>query len=105
MNEFFILKGSNVELEGAPETISVLPLGHVVSSKGEFDVDEESYIKSASQSGITKASKVFMLDAVIDEDRDKLTKDMEENPGIAITIGNKLTEILGLTNTANLKKL
>jgi hypothetical protein len=63
----------------------------------------DRYIKSASQSGITKASKVFMLDAVIDEDRDKLTKDMEENPGIAITIGNKLTEIL--TNTANLKKL
>ena len=65
----------------------------------------DRYIKSASQSGITKASKVFMLDAVIDEDRDKLTKDMEENPGIAISIGNKLTEILGLTGTANLKKL
>ena len=46
-----------------------------------------------------------MLDAVIDEDRERLAKDMEENPGIAITIGNKLTEILGLTNTANLKKL
>ena len=46
-----------------------------------------------------------MLDAVIDEDAERLTKDMEENPGIAITIGNKLTEILGLTNTANLKKL
>ena len=29
----------------------------------------DRYIKSASQSGITKASKVFMLDAVIDEDR------------------------------------
>ena len=65
----------------------------------------DRYIKSASQSGITKASKVFMLDAVIDEDKDRLTKDMEGNPGIAITIGNKLTEILGLTNTANLKKL
>ena len=65
----------------------------------------DRYIKSASQSGITKASKVFMLDAVIDEDKDCLTKDMEENPGIAINIGNKLTEILGLTNTANLKKL
>lgn len=65
----------------------------------------DRYIKSASQSGITKASKVFMLDAVIDGDKDRLTKDMEENPGIAITIGNKLTEILGLTNTANLKKL
>ena len=65
----------------------------------------DRYIKSASQSGITKASKVFMLDAVIDEDKERLTRDMEENPGIAITIGNKLTEILGLTNTANLKKL
>ena len=65
----------------------------------------DRYIKSASQSGITKVSKVFMLDAVIDEDKERLTKDMEENPGIAITIGNKLTEILGLTNTANLKKL
>lgn len=64
----------------------------------------DRYIKTASQ-GITKASKTFMLDAVIDEDRERLTKDMEENPGIAITIGNKLTEILGLTNTANLKKL
>lgn len=65
----------------------------------------DRYIKSVSQVGITKASKVFMLDAVIDEDKDRLAKDMEENPGIAITIGNKLTEILGLTNTANLKKL
>ena len=73
-------------------------------------VDDESekefsyYIKTAAQ-GITKASKAFMLDAVIDEDAERLTKDMEENPGIAISIGNKLTEILGLTGTANLKKL
>lgn len=65
----------------------------------------DRYIKSAAQAGITKSSKVFMLDAVVDEDKDRLTADMEENPGIAITIGNKLTEILGLTNTANLKKL
>lgn len=64
----------------------------------------DRYIKTAAQ-GITKASKAFMLDAVIDEDAERLTKDMEENPGIAISIGNKLTEILGLTGTANLKKL
>lgn len=43
MNDYFILKGGNVELAGAPDTISVLPIGHVVSSKGEFDVDEESF--------------------------------------------------------------
>ena len=43
MKDFFILKGGGVELTGAPETIIVLPLGHVVSSKGEFDVDEGSF--------------------------------------------------------------
>ncbi len=43
MNDHLILKGGNVELEGAPGTIPVLPIGHVVSSKGEFDVDEESF--------------------------------------------------------------
>ena len=45
MDSFLTLKGSNVELVGAPETIFVLPIGHVVSSKGEFDVDDESYGK------------------------------------------------------------
>lgn len=64
----------------------------------------DRYLKTASQS-ITKASKAFMLDAVVDEDRDRLTADMELDPGIAITIGNKLTEILGLTSAVNLKKL
>lgn len=43
MNDYVILKGSNVELTGVPDTISVLPIGHVVSSKGAFDVDEESF--------------------------------------------------------------
>lgn len=65
----------------------------------------DRYIKSAAQAGITKASKVFMLDAVTDEDRERLLADMEEYPGVALTIGNKLTELLGLTNTVNLKKL
>ncbi len=43
MDDYFILKGDNVELTGVPDTIFVLPIGHVVSSKGEFDVDEESF--------------------------------------------------------------
>lgn len=65
----------------------------------------DRYLKTAAQIGITKASKTFMLDAVVSEDKERLSHDMEENPGIAITIGNKLTEILGLTNTVNLTKL
>lgn len=43
MKDFLILKGGDVDVTGAPEIISVLPLGHVVSQKGEFDVDEESF--------------------------------------------------------------
>lgn len=65
----------------------------------------DRYIKTASQIGMTKASKAFMLDAVVDEDKERLTADMEEYPGVALTVGGKLTELLGLTNTANLKKL
>ena len=42
---------------------------------------------------------------VVDEDRDRLTSEMEEYPGVALSIAGKLTEILGLTNAVNLKKL
>lgn len=42
-HRYLTLKGGDVEITGAPEIISVLPLGHVVSSKGEFDVDAESF--------------------------------------------------------------
>lgn len=64
----------------------------------------DRYVKTAS-SGITKASKAFLLDAVVEEETTELAAAMEENPGIAISIGNKLTEILGLTGNVNLKML
>lgn len=40
--EIITLKGGEVEVRGVPEVIRILPLGHVTSQKGEFDVDEES---------------------------------------------------------------
>ena len=40
MKDFLTLKGGEVEISGAPEIISVLPLGHVTSAKGDFNVDE-----------------------------------------------------------------
>lgn len=64
----------------------------------------DRYLKNVSSQGIVKASKVFMLDSVTEESREALVHDMEEYPGIAVSVGNKLTEILGLTN-ANLMKL
>lgn len=65
----------------------------------------DRYLKSVQQSGMTRASKTFLMDAVVNEDSDRLIADMEEYPGVALTIAGKLTEILGLTNNTNLKKL
>ena len=65
----------------------------------------DRYVRSLAQIGASKASKQFMLDAVVEEDEARLTADAETYPGVAIAIGGKLTDILGLTNTVNLKKL
>ena len=65
----------------------------------------DRYLKGVQQFGMTRASKTFLLDCVVDEDKDRLTSEMEEYPGVALTIAGKLTEILGLTNAVNLKKL
>ena len=65
----------------------------------------DRFVKTMSKIGISKASKTFILDSVVDEDKERLTADMEESPGISITIGNKLGELLGLGNDVNLKKL
>lgn len=65
----------------------------------------DRYVKTAAKTGVTRASRVFLLDAVVEEDKERLTGDMEEYPGVGITVGNKLTEILGLTDSVNLKRL
>ena len=66
MKDYLILKGSHVPVDGVPESISILPLGHVVSSKGEFDVDEESF--RAIQEGIAARG----VDTVIDYEHQTL---------------------------------
>lgn len=65
----------------------------------------DRYVKTVSQIGASKASKRFMLDDVVDEDAERLAADVELYPGIAVAIGTKLTDILGLTSAVNLKKL
>lgn len=65
----------------------------------------DRFVKTMSKIGISKASKTFILDSVVDEDRERLIADMEEYPGLSITIGNRLGELLGLGNDVNLKKL
>lgn len=95
----------------------VYRLGMTVSEDDETEVElsycfrrpsvasYDRYVKTISQIGASKASKRFMLDAVVDEDAERLAADVEQYPGIAVAIGTKLTDILGLTSAVNLKKL
>lgn len=69
MNDYLTLKGSEVDVGGAPEVISVLPFGHVVSQKGEFDVDGESL--SAMKAQIAERG----VDLVVDYEHQTLTGD------------------------------
>ena len=67
MHDFLTLKSKEVEVGGAPEVISVLPLGHVNSAKGEFDVDGESF--SAMKAQIAQRG----VDLVVDYEHQTLT--------------------------------
>ena len=67
MTDFHTLKGGEVDVGGAPEVISGLPFGHVVSQKGEFDVDEESL--AAMKEQIAQRG----VDLVVDYEHQTLT--------------------------------
>ena len=67
MHDFLTLKSKEMEVGGAPEIISVLPLGHVKSAKGEFDVDGESF--SAMKAQIAQRG----VDLVVDYEHQTLT--------------------------------
>ncbi|EPR07769.1 phage protease [Ruminiclostridium papyrosolvens] len=43
MAKLFVCSGSQSEINGAPGKIKILPIGHVKSQKGDFNVDEESF--------------------------------------------------------------
>jgi phage I-like protein len=43
MQKLIACSGNQTEVKGVPETVKILPLGHVISRKGNFDVDEESF--------------------------------------------------------------
>jgi len=38
-----MMRAESINVANVPEVIAVLPLGHVISDKGEFDVDTESF--------------------------------------------------------------
>ena len=75
MHGFLTLKSREMEVNGAPEIISVLPMGHVTSAKGEFDVDEESYASMKAQ--IARRG----VDLVVDYEHQTLSGDQAPAAG------------------------
>ncbi len=64
----------------------------------------DRYVKTISNS-VTKASKSFVFDNIIEEQRDELKKTVEEYPAITISLADKLLRMLGLADTTSVKKL
>lgn len=69
-------------------------------SKTRYD----RYVKTTAQ-GATKALKVFLFDNVVEESRASLEANLEEFPALALSIGEKLLGMLGLSKQTNLKML
>lgn len=64
----------------------------------------DRYVKTISNS-VTKASKSFVFDNIVDEQRDELKQVEEEYPAIMISLADKLLRMLGLADTTSVKKL
>ena len=64
----------------------------------------DRYVKTSGTSG-TKALKTFVLDNICDEQRESLKETLEEYPAMAISLGEKLLNMLGLSKDTMVKKL
>ena len=62
----------------------------------------DRYVKTLSKSP-TKASRTFVIDNVVETQKDKLLGDLEQFPAIAITISDKLLSMLGLGDATLIK--
>lgn len=67
-------------------------------------VSYDRLIKNLSASP-SKSAKDFVLDNIIDDQRERLETDLVEYPALSQTLIDKLTAMLGLAKTANVKKL
>lgn len=64
----------------------------------------DRYLKTVSASS-SKALKAFCEDNICAEQKDILRADFEEYPAIALSIGEKLMAMLGLSKATAVKKL
>ena len=64
----------------------------------------DRYVKTSGVSG-TRALKTFVLDNIIEEQNEELREILEEYPAMAISLGEKLLDMLGLSKETQVKKL
>ena len=64
----------------------------------------DRYVKTISNS-VSKASRSFVFDNIIEEQRDEPKNTVEEYPAITISLADKLLRMLGLADTTSVKKL
>ncbi len=62
------------------------------------------YLRTASKN-MTASTTAFLLDNIISEQKVELEKKIEEYPALTIGIGQKLLNVLGLSDNINLTKL
>lgn len=62
------------------------------------------YLKTASKN-MSVSTTAFVMDNIIDEQSDEFTKQSESYPGLALNIGTKLLNALGLGDNINFKRL
>lgn len=91
-----------VDIEITPDDETTLTRTYYFKRPATASYDR--YVKTTSQ-GSTKALKTFLLDNVADESTQQLEGDLEEYPALALSLGEKLLGMLGLTKSTNLKML
>lgn len=64
----------------------------------------DRYVKTISSS-TTKASKSFVFDNIVEEQKKELKETVEEYPAMTISLADKLLHMLGLADTTSVKKL
>lgn len=85
-----------------PDDDSEVELDFIFRKPGTPSYDR--YVKTSGTSG-TRALKTFVLDNICDEQREELKGVLEEYPAMAISLGEKLLDMLGLSKETQVKKL
>lgn len=64
----------------------------------------DRYVKTTAASSM-RALKTFIIDNIVDEQEEELRDTLEEYPALAIGVGEKLLNMLGLSKSTAVKKL